>query len=149
MKVNTLVWAVIIPATFAPGIGTHRIVGVATAASASPTPQLINVADLKPSDLVAVWASLAPEKVIARTDTALLKVQMGAPNKHYHTDSHEVQYVLEGTGTAWFVDKAIPVKPGDLRFIPKGTPHGAFTPGVKVLTMQTPATSPANTVNLP
>lgn len=149
MNMKTLVWAAMFAAAFAAGLGANRIFAVATAASAPPAPQLINVGDVKPSELVAPRPGLAPEKVIARTDAALLKVQMGAPNKHYHTDSDEIMYVVEGTGAAWFVDKSISVKPGDLLFIPKGTAHGAFTEGVKVVTVQIPATSPANTVNLP
>ena len=148
MKTKSLLWAAMIPAAFGAGLGTNGIFTRSMAASTSSAPQFVNVVDIKQSDLVAPRPGIAPEKIIARTETVLLKMQMGAPNKHYHTDSDEIQYVLEGTGTAWFVDKAVPVKPGDVLFIPKGTPHGAFTEGVKVLTTQIPATTPANTVNL-
>ena len=60
---------------------------------------------------------------------------------HIHVTHTEQVLVLEGKGEMTVGDKKIPVKKGDVIFIPKNTPHGlkvsSDTP-VKVLSIQAP-----------
>jgi mannose-6-phosphate isomerase-like protein (cupin superfamily) len=46
--------------------------------------------------------------------------------------------VVEGTGSEWLGEQQVQLKPGDLLIIPKGTPHGGLTAGVKLFSMKTP-----------
>lgn len=61
--------------------------------------------------------------------------------KHKHLTHAEHVFVLEGTGEMLLGDKTIPIKKGDLVFIPKNTVHALkVTSGVpvKVLSVQAP-----------
>ena len=62
-----------------------------------------------------------------------------------HVNANEIQYYLEGTGTIWLGDKEVPVKPGDLVIIPKGTPHGGTKVTgrtIKAIAIKTPPQKP-------
>ena len=148
MHARKLVHALIVLAAFGAGVGAQEVLTLARAAGAPSLPVMLNVADVKQSEMVVRIPGTAAEKVLGTSDAVLLKVQMGAPNRHYHTESDEIQYVVEGAGSAWFVDQMVSVKPGDLLFIPRGIQHGGFTAGVKVLTMQMPPLQGGKTVNL-
>ncbi len=63
-------------------------------------------------------------KPLVSVDGMTLAIQDGNTPKHLHSNANEMQYILDGSGTIWLGDKEVPVKPGDLVIIPKGTPHG-------------------------
>ena len=72
-----------------------------------------------------------------------LGVQAGNVPKHMHPDAHEIQYILEGTGTIWLGEKEVKIKPGDLVVIPKGVAHGGTKPDagsapIKAIALKTP-----------
>jgi mannose-6-phosphate isomerase-like protein (cupin superfamily) len=72
---------------------------------------------------------------------ATVAIQTGDAPKHFHQDSVEVQYVVEGSGKFWLGDTQRDVGPGDLIIIPKGTPHGgsvATSGRFKVLAIKAP-----------
>jgi mannose-6-phosphate isomerase-like protein (cupin superfamily) len=96
-------------------------------AQAAPLPPLqaavIDVTGLKDADLAATPNPDLRSTTFVNTDNATLAVQMGNVAKHFHSKSDEIQYIVEGTGTAWLGDKKIDLKPGMLIVIPKGTAH--------------------------
>lgn len=62
-------------------------------------------------------------KTLVVIDKATIAVQQGNVGKHFHAGSDEIQYILEGSGTAWLGDTQRTIKPGDLIIIPRGTAH--------------------------
>lgn len=87
-------------------------------------------------------------KMFVSADGATVSIQDGNVPKHMHPNTNELQYILEGTGTVWFGDKEITVKPGDLIVIPKGTPHGGTKPNgrpIKAIAIKTPPQAPDDT----
>jgi mannose-6-phosphate isomerase-like protein (cupin superfamily) len=88
-------------------------------------PVVIHVSQLMDADFPPpAVPGAARVKVVGRLDTGVVQIQMGATKKHYHTNSNEAQYILKGSGMFWLGDKQVPVGPGDLIVIPKGTNHG-------------------------
>jgi quercetin dioxygenase-like cupin family protein len=59
---------------------------------------------------------------------------------HKHASHSETVYILEGKGEMRLGDETFVVKPGDVIFIPEGTPHAVtVTKGVmKVISIQAP-----------
>ena len=87
-------------------------------------------------------------KLVAAADGMTIAIQDGSPPKHMHANTHEIQYILDGTGTIWLGDKEVKVKPGDLVVIPKGTPHGGTKPDgrtIKAIAIKTPPQAPDDT----
>lgn len=131
--------------TFAAGVS----VGRAQAPSIGWGPAVIHVGALKPDDFPApVQPGAARVKMVARNDGGAVQVQMGATVKHYHENSNEVQYILEGSGMFWLGDKQVPVGPGDLIIIPKNTAHGMSTP-YKAIAFKSPPQAPGDIHPLP
>ena len=84
---------------------------------------------------------ILPVKTLVVTDQATLAVQTGNVGKHFHSKSDEIQYIIEGTGTAWLGDKQVAIKPGTLLIIPKGTNHAgtvAVTGRFKAIAIKIP-----------
>jgi len=108
-------------------------------------------------DLAAVTADSLPpgpaalpnlrSKTLVVEDGMSLTVQMGTGGKHYHTNSDEIQIVLDGTGTETLGDNQIVMKPGTLILIPKGTAHfgDVETSGhLKWISIKTPPQDPSD-----
>ena len=110
----------------APWLG--RALPDAHAESAALQPMIIDVAALTDADLNGSTGSDIRAKTYVATDGATLGVQTGNAPKHFHAKSDEVQYIVEGSGTAWFGDKQVDIHPGMLLIIPKGTNHGGTVP---------------------
>lgn len=53
----------------------------------------------------------------------------GRMPKHMHPDLEHEQYVLKGSYEVGIGEKVYKVKPGDVIFIPAGTPHWYSNPG--------------------
>ena len=107
---------------FLAGLSTGR----AQAPSIAWAPAVIHISQMTPNDFPPPAPdAYARVKVLARNeDNTVVQVQMGATYKHYHSNANEAQYILEGSGMFWLGDKQVPVGPGDLIIIPKGTDHG-------------------------
>jgi mannose-6-phosphate isomerase-like protein (cupin superfamily) len=112
-----------IVAAFCAGCGVTRYIHPALAAD-TITAQVIHTGELEGDALSAANASGMRNKLFVSLDGITVSIQDGNTPKHLHTNANEMQYILEGTGTIWLGDKEVPVKPGDLVIIPKGTPHG-------------------------
>ena len=109
------------------------------------TAQVIHTGDLEGDALSPVNTAGMRNKVLAVADGMTVAIQDGSPPKHLHANAHEIQYILEGTGTIWLGDKEVTVKPGDLVIIPKGTPHAGTKPQgrtIKAIAIKTPPQAP-------
>jgi mannose-6-phosphate isomerase-like protein (cupin superfamily) len=137
-----------IAAAFAAGCAATHVMRPALAAPDVITAQVVHTGDFE-GDAISQPSSIGMRnKTFVSVDGATISIQDGNPPKHLHNLSNEIQYVLEGTGTMWLGDKEVPIKPGDLIIIPKGTPHGGNkTDGrpIKALAIKTPPPAPDDT----
>ena len=144
---NRIAITLSIATAFAAGCGVTHLMRPALAAD-NITAQVIPTGELEGDKISAVNAGGMRNKVLATADGMTIAIQDGSPPKHMHPNTHEIQYVLEGTGTIWLGDKEVTVKPGDLVVIPKGTPHGGTKPvgrTIKAIAIKTPPQAPDDT----
>lgn len=92
-------------------------------APAALMPMIIDIAALKDADLNATPNPDLRNKGLVTTTNATLAVQIGNVGKHFHTNADEIQYIVEGSGTAWLGDQKREIRPGMLIIIPRGTHH--------------------------
>lgn len=114
-------------------------------------PVAIDIAALTDADLSATPNPDLRSKTLVVTDQATLAVQTGNVAKHYHAKSDEIQYIVEGTGTAWLGDRLVDIKPGMLLVIPKGTAHAGTVPSsgrFKAIAIKVPPQANGDTVLL-
>ena len=120
----------------------------AQAPSTALTPMIIDIAALKDADLAATPNPDLRAKGLVSTPNATLGVQMGNVAKHFHTNADEIQYIVEGTGTAWLGDTKREIRPGMLIIIPRGTHHAgteAISGRFKALAIKIPPQDPKDT----
>jgi mannose-6-phosphate isomerase-like protein (cupin superfamily) len=104
---------------------------------------IVNIPRVTPADLPPAPQGKAMQtKMLATDDGAAVQVQLGTVGKHYHTNSDEIQYIVEGEGKFWLGDSYRDIAPGDLIFIPKGTPHAATTTPFKAIAIKIPPQAP-------
>ncbi|MDB5655456.1 MAG: cupin protein [Tardiphaga sp.] len=136
-----------IAAAFAAGCAATYVVLPAFAAE-NINAQVLHVPELMGDLLGQASPTGFRSKTFMQADGATIAVQDGNVVKHLHPNTNEIQYILEGTGTVWLGDKEVPVKPGDLIIIPKGTPHGGTKPDGKpfrAIAIKTPPQAPDDT----
>ena len=141
---NRVVAALSLTAAFTAGCGVTHFLRPALAAE-NITAQIIHTGELEGDALSPANAAGMRNKTFVVADGATVAVQDGSPPKHLHTNAHEIQYILEGSGTIWLGDKEVRVKPGDLVIIPKGTPHAGTKPDgrtIKAIAIKTPPQAP-------
>jgi mannose-6-phosphate isomerase-like protein (cupin superfamily) len=120
----------------------------AQAQAAGLKPMIVDIAAIKEADLPTTPNPDLRAKGLVATEQATIGVQMGNVGKHFHTDANEVQYIVEGTGTAWLGDNKVEIRPGMLIIIPKGTNHAGTesTSGrFKALAIKIPPQAPTDT----
>ena len=115
---NRVVAALSLSVAFAAGCGATHFLRPAHAAE-NLTAQVISTGEMEGDKISAVNTGGMRNKVLGVADGMTISIQDGSPPKHLHANAHEIQFVLEGTGTIWLGDKEITVKPGDL-----GNPQG-------------------------
>ena len=123
----------------------QQLLPSARAADAPLTPMIIDIAALTDADLGATSNPDLRAKGLVTTSNATLAVQMGNVAKHFHANADEIQYIVEGTGTAWLGDQKREIRPGMLLIIPKGTPHAgteATSGRFKALAIKIPPQDP-------
>jgi quercetin dioxygenase-like cupin family protein len=124
---------------FAAGLAVGRIRSAEAADSSPMTPLIIHVPALASVDLPPPAPGGAMQtKIVAVADGATVQVQLGTVGKHYHANSNEIQYVVQGQGKFWLGDSYRDVGPGDLIIIPKGTAHAGTTTAFKAVAIKTP-----------
>ena len=144
---NRLTAAFALATAFAAGCGVTHFLRPALAAE-NLTAQVIHTGELEGDAISAKNAGGMRNKTFVSVDGATISIQDGSPPKHLHSNAHEIQYILEGTGTIWLGDKEVTVKPGDLVIIPKGTPHAGTKPNgrtIKAIAIKTPPQAPDDT----
>jgi mannose-6-phosphate isomerase-like protein (cupin superfamily) len=126
-------------------IGLAFYAGVSTGRAQVPStwgPVVIHTAQFTDTDFpTPAPGAYARVKVLGRADTGVVQIQEGATKKHYHSNSNEAQFILEGSGMFWLGDKQVHVGPGDLIIIPKGTPHGMDS-NYKAIAFKSPPQAP-------
>ena len=114
----------------------------------SMVPMIIDIAALKDADLAATSNPDLRSKPFVVTEYGTLAVQIGNVAKHFHANAHEIQYIVEGSGTAWLGDSRREIRPGMLIIIPRGTHHAGTesTSGrFKALAIKIPPQAPTDT----
>ncbi len=120
----------------------------APAAGAPLAAAVVDVAALKESDLAATSNPDLRAKDIVGTSSGTIAVQMGNVAKHFHSNTDEIQYIVEGTGTAWLGGEKREIRPGMLIVIPRGTHHAGTesTSGrFKAIAIKLPPQDPQDT----
>ena len=144
---NRIVAALSLATAFAAGCGVTHFLRPALAAD-NMTAQIISTGEMEGDAISPAAANGMRNKLLAAADGMTISIQDGSPPKHMHPNTHEIQYILAGTGTIWLGDKEVTVKPGDLVIIPKGTPHAGTKPvgrTIKALAIKTPPQAPDDT----
>jgi len=144
--------ALSLAAAFATGAAVSplalRLLPVAHAQPAALAPMIIDIAAIKEADLPTTSSPDLRARGLVATEHATLAVQMGNVAKHFHSGADEIQYIVEGTGTAWLGDSKREIRPGMLIIIPKGTHHAGSesTSGrFKALAIKIPPQAPTDT----
>ena len=112
------------------------------------TPMAIDIAALKDADLAATPNPDLRSKGLVATEHGTLAVQTGNVAKHFHRTADEIQYIVEGRGSAWLGDRKVELRPGMLLVIPRGTHHaGSITTEgrFKALAIKLPPQAPNDT----
>ena len=144
---NRLTAAFALATAFAAGCGATHFLRPALAAE-NLTAQVIHTGELEGDTISPVNSGGMRNKTLGVADGMTIAIQDGSPPKHMHPNTHEIQFILEGTGTIWLGDKEVTVKPGDLVIIPKGTPHAGTKPNgraLKAIAIKTPPQAPDDT----
>ncbi len=144
---NRIATTLSVAVAFAAGCGVTHLLRPALAAD-TISAQIIHTGELEGDALSPLAPNGMRNKLLVAVDGATIAIQDGSPPKHMHPNTHEIQYILEGTGTIWLGDKEVTVKPGDLVVIPKGTPHGGTKPNgrtIKAIAIKTPPQRPDDT----
>ena len=120
----------------------------APATTAALVPMLLDVAALKDADLAATSAPDLRSKGFVATPHGTIAVQIGNVAKHFHSNADEIQYIVEGTGTAWLGNEKREIRPGMLIVIPRGTHHAgteASSGRFKAIAIKLPPQDPKDT----
>jgi mannose-6-phosphate isomerase-like protein (cupin superfamily) len=149
MNMRNVRTVLVVALAFAAGFALARLPQTARAAAMPLQPAAIDLTAIS-LDAMPTPAAATPNlrsKTFVVTDGATVAFQVGTVPKHYHADANEVQIVLEGTGTEWLGDQQVPIKPGTMLVIPKGTNHAGIvvTSGpLKLVSMKTPPQDPSD-----
>ena len=85
---------------------------------------------------------LAPDEAVKRTP-----LRWGGHSTvptEMHEEHDEIMHIMEGEGEFRIGDRVVQVKPGDVVIAPAGTPHGAKSGGLVLLSVFGPGQDPAN-----
>ena len=107
------------------------------------TMAILHVPGMMPAELPpAPEGKTMQTRMLASEDGATVQVQLGTVGKHYHMNSDEIQYIVEGQGKFWLGDSYREIAPGDLIFIPRGSAHAATTTPFKAVAIKIPPQAP-------
>jgi len=84
---------------------------------------VIDLAGMKHDDIPATPLPEMHSRLLVNTESGTIAIQSGNVKKHFHANSDEIQYVIEGSGSMWLGKERRDFKAGSLIIIPKGTAH--------------------------
>jgi mannose-6-phosphate isomerase-like protein (cupin superfamily) len=140
---------------FAAGLFAARIVPSADAqtAPAPLTPRIVNLLTMTDDEIGPLVNNTdLRSRTLVATEHGTVAVQSGNVLKHYHAETDEIQYILDGTGSFWLGDREVQVKPGDLIIIPRTTHHAgsrATTGRFRAIAIKLPPQKPNDTHRVP
>ena len=106
---------------FVLGAVSSRLVSGAQAADAPAAARVVNLLKMTDEELGAERPGThMRSNTFYASPGATVSVQTGDVAKHFHQNSDEIQYIVEGHGTFWVGDHEQEVGPGDLIIIPEG-----------------------------
>ena len=143
-------------AAFLCGFAAARFEIPAAAQTPAPTvgfeAKIINLIDMADEKIGPIQPlSELRSQLIGATEFGTVSVQSGNVIKHFHPNTNEIQYIIEGTGSFWLGDRQVQIKPGDLILIPKGTTHAgskAATGRFRAIAVKLPPQGPTDTVRV-
>ncbi|HYI28618.1 MAG TPA: cupin domain-containing protein, partial [Bradyrhizobium sp.] len=101
---NRIATTLSVAVAFAAGCGVTHLLRPALAAD-TISAQVIHTGELEGDKISSPAANGMRNKLLVAVDGATIAIQDGSPPKHLHADAHEIQFILEGTGTIWLGDK--------------------------------------------
>jgi len=126
----------------------HAQASAPAAAAPGLAPMIVDVAALKDADLNPTPNPDLRSKGYVATPNGTIAIQTGNVAKHFHTNADEIQYIVEGTGTAWLGNEKREIRPGMLIVIPRGTHHAgteATSGRFKAIAIKLPPQDPKDT----
>ena len=127
MRQNLTVLSLAVVGAFIAGLAAsplaQHVIADAHAQQAPLAPAVIDLTAITHAMLPATPYPELRSKALVITDNATLNLQSGNVDKHIHSKSDEIQYIVEGSGSMWLGGELKEFKPGTLIIIPKGTPH--------------------------
>lgn len=138
--------------TFLLGVVAARIPLAVRAAAAPLAPVTIDLASLggPSAGNVSAWHPLQRRRTLVSTDGMTVQFAQGIALKYIQANTNEVQIILRGSGTEWLGDHQVPLYPGLMLVIPKGTAgRGSTDPGLTYVSIKTPPEDPADVHPVP
>ena len=115
-------------------------------APGSQPPTVVSIPDVFEANSIGRNPSLTSIVGCAGVSTATL-IQLRDPlSEHQHDDADEALYVVAGEGVQRIAGRDVPLTPGTLAMVPRGTPHGITRQGSKVLVLLSVLSGPPCTV---
>jgi len=128
---------------------------IAAGCAAHPAPRLLTANPPRAVDVVALEAQtpLGPTENIRRTEVdhgdnssiSFVQIRDREP-PHIHTRYDLTVTLVDGAGTLWLNGTALPMRSGDVAYIPRGTPHyfvnEGRTPAATLVSSSPPFTGP-------
>ncbi len=147
---------VVAAAAFAAGAFAARWMPTADAQGTPPAPLEARIIDINAYEGEAI-GPITPNtelrtRILVATKDGTVQVQQGNVPRHTHATADEIQYIIAGTGTTWLGDRQVPLKPGDLVVIPRGTVHAGTVPTsgtFKAIAIKLPPQAPGDTLFVP
>ena len=95
-----------------------------TTADVKPRGYILKADEGEQLPAIASIVKTSPETGSPNLTTIMSKMKPGTgTGLHYHRNTDEIFYIIEGTGTAVLGDTSYRIEAGDLIFIPKNTDH--------------------------
>src|ERR1044072_8453694 len=110
---NRIATTLAIAGAFAAGCAVTHVLRPAYAAD-NISAQVIHTGELEGDALSAPNASGMRNKPLVSLDGITVAIQDGNTPKHLHSNAHEMQYILDGTGTIWLGGKEVEVNLDDI-----------------------------------
>ena len=134
---------------FVAGVAVAHHASRADAAADPIVAQAVDLSQVTYAGLPAPETGALRKKMFIDAESLTVGVYLGPFPRHYHANSNEIQYVVDGTGTETFGERTVALHPGMLLVIPKGMAHGGVGSGLKILEIKSPPQDPDDNHRIP